>query len=221
MNVSEAMGARHSVRQYTAAPVEADKTEVLQKEVCLCNAEGDLHIQLMLDEPKAFGGLKAHYGKFSGVRNYFAMVGKKAKDLNGRVGYYGERLVLDAQMLGLNTCWVVLTYSKGGCPAEIGPDEELVCVIALGHGETEGVPHRSKAMEKLCKVDGDMPDWFRKGMEAAMLAPTAMNQQKFLFTLAPDGVRAEATGGFYSDIDLGIVRHDFEAGAGKDNFKWA
>ena len=66
-----------------------------------------------------------------------------------------------------------------------------------------------------------MPDWFRKGMEAAQLAPTAVNQQKFLFTLS-DGntVTAKAIGGFYDKVDLGIVKYHFEIGAGKENFSW-
>ena len=36
----------------------------------------------------------AKYGSFSGVRNYLTLVGKPADDLQGRIGYYGERLVL-------------------------------------------------------------------------------------------------------------------------------
>lgn len=31
-----------------------------------------------------------------------------------------------------------------------------------------------------------MPDWFRKGVEAALLAPMAMNRQKLFFALAGD-----------------------------------
>jgi hypothetical protein len=88
-------------------------------------------------------------------------------------------------------------------------------VLALGYGATQGVPHRSKPMEALCRVDGAMPDWFRAGMEAAMLAPTAVNQQKFLITLSGDRAEAKSLGGFYSMVDLGIVRYHFEIGSGR------
>ena len=71
-------------------------------------------------------------------------------------------------------------------------------------------------MSELCRVQGDMPEWFRNGMEAAMLAPTAVNQQKFLFTLDDDIVTAERTGGMYSLVDLGIVKYHFEIGSGKE-----
>lgn len=214
MNTNEAIRERHSVRSYEDRAIDKDKIEVLEKEIAECNRLGGLDIQLVTDEPRAFDSFMAHYGKFSGVRNYIAMVGKKGED--ERIGYYGERLVLLAQTLGLNTCWVALTFSKRKTGCRIGPGEKLFCVIAIGYGRTEGVEHRSRPMSELCRVQGDMPEWFRNGMEAAMLAPTAVNQQKFLFTLDNDTVTAERTGGMYSLVDLGIVKYHFEVGSGKE-----
>lgn len=86
-----------------------------------CNRESGLHIQLVLDEPRGFGGLPAHYGKFSGVKNYIALIGKKSPNLEEACGYYGEKIVLRAQQLGLNTCWVAMTYSKVKTAFQIAP----------------------------------------------------------------------------------------------------
>ena len=163
----------------------------------------------------------AHYGKFSGVTNYIAMIGKKGPQLDELCGYYGEKIVLYAQTLGLNTCWVALTFKKIPEAFQIGPGEKLTVVISVGYGATQGVPHKSKPMEELCAVNGEMPDWFRKGMEAALLAPTAVNQQKFKFTLDGDRVTAKAAFGPYTKMDLGIAKYHFELGAGKENFTWA
>ena len=186
-----------------------------------CNREGNLHIQLILDEPRAFGNVLAHYGFFKGVRNYLALVVKCGDDLDERAGYYGERIVLRAQMLGLNTCWVAVTYSKKKNHIQVGPGEKVVCVIALGYGTNPGRPHRSRPMEMLCRVDGEMPDWFRRGIEAAMLAPTAVNQQKYRFTLCGDNeVQAEAGNGAFAKIDLGIAKYHFEIGVGTEHFCW-
>lgn len=192
----------------------------MQEEVKLCNREGELHIQLVTDEPKAFSGFMAHYGKFSGVTNYFAMIGKKTADLDEKCGYYGERLVLKAQQLGLNTCWVAMTYTKIKSAFVIDPGEKLCIVIALGYGENQGVSHKSKPAGAVMKTEGSVPDWFKKGTKAALLAPTAMNQQKFLLSLNGDKVSAKAGVGFYAKIDLGIVKYHFEVGAGKGNFEW-
>lgn len=221
MTITEAMSARHSVRQYRNEPLSAEAISALRVEIAACNRESGLHIQLVTDEPKAFDGFMARYGKFSGVSNYIALIGKKTPELDGKCGYYGERLVLKAQQMGLNTCWVAMTYSKIKTAFEIRQGEKLCVVIALGYGETQGVPHKSKAIDEVSKTDGQMPDWFKSGVEAALLAPTAMNQQKFLFTLSGSRVSAKAGAGFYSKIDLGIARYHFEIGAGKDTFEWA
>ena len=112
MNLTEAIQSRHSVRQYKNKPLEAEAISALQAEIAACNQESGLHIQLVTNEPKAFDSFMAHYGKFSSVTNYIAMIGKKSPDLDEKCGYYGERLVLKAQQLGLNTCWVAMTYKK-------------------------------------------------------------------------------------------------------------
>ena len=214
MNISEAIEKRHSVRQYESKKIENDKRKILCDEISRINAESGLNLQIIFDEPKCFDSMMAHYGKFSGVENYIALVGKKDRDIEEKCGYYGERMVLLAQKIGLNTCWVAMTHGKSA--AEIKGDEKQVCLIALGYGKTQGVPHNSKPMKELCKCEAPMPDWFKTGMEAAMLAPTAVNQQKFIFELNGDKVTARVSGfGFYTKTDLGIVKYHFEAVTGR------
>jgi hypothetical protein len=220
MNLTEAMVSRHSVRQYLDKAIEPEIIDKLQAEIQLCNQESGLHIQLVTNDPKAFDGFLAHYGNFRGVQNYFALVGKKGNMLEETCGYYGERLVLYAQKLGLNTCWVALTYSKSKDAFKIGQGEKLSVIIALGYGENQGTAHKSKAIEQVTNVTGTMPDWFRKGVEAALLAPTATNQQKFTITLNGDTVSIKPGVGFYTKLDSGIVKYHFEIGAGTENFRW-
>lgn len=223
MTIQEAIEARHSVRAYKEQPLEAEVVKVLQEAVAKVNHEGRLHVQLILNEPKAFLGPFAKYGKFRGVGNYLVMAGKKADDLDYRVGYYGEHLVLLAQMLGLNTCWAGLSYSKIPHTYVLGDDEKIACYIALGYGETQGVTHKIKTIEQVSNVSDNTPLWFRKGVEAALLAPTAVNQQKFSFEYVGDN-KVVAHKGFsligYTQMDLGIAKYHFEIGAGKENFSW-
>ena len=219
MTILDAIQARHSVRSYLAKPLEAGAKHALLTEIKAVNQEGGLHIQLVTDEPRAFSSLTARYGKFSGVANYIALVGRKSPDLDERCGYWGERLVLLAQQLGLNTCWAAMTYRKVPGAFQLAPGEKLVLVIALGYGEAQGIPHKSRPAADVANVSG-APEWFRAGVDAALLAPTAMNQQKFTLTLENGKVRAKAGTGFYTRIDLGIVKYHFEAGAGKENFQW-
>lgn len=213
MDILEIMKARHSVRQYKEKKIEGEKREVLSALVKECNAQSGLNIQIIFDEPKCFDSMMAHYGKFSGVENYIALVGKKSADLEEKVGYYGEKLVLKAQELGLNTCWVAMTHGKS--TAEVRKGEKLACIIALGYGITQGIAHSNKPIAQLCNCADTMPDWFSKGMEAVLLAPTAMNQQKFYFTLENEKVTAKGGSGFYTKMDLGIVKYHFEAASGR------
>ncbi len=221
MDAFEIMKARHSVRSYNERKMEPQVVKELQELIEKCNKKGDLHLQLCLEDSAAFDGFMAHYGKFSNVNNYIAVVGKKTKDLEEKAGYYGEKVVLKARELNLGTCWVAGTYSKGKCKAIVDKGEKLLAVITIGYFDKDGIPHKTKSVEELSKVQGNVPDWFKKGMEAAQLAPTAINQQKFYFTLEGNKVTAKAGLGFLTKLDLGIVKYHFELGAGKENFTWA
>lgn len=227
MNILEAIAARHSVRKYKDKEIPRDIIAALQDKIAECNKVGNLNIQLVLNETRAFTGMLA-YGQFSGVKNYLVMVGKKSKDLDERIGYYGEQIVLLAQTLGLNTCWVGLSYRKVPKAYNVEKDEKLACMIALGYGETQGVSHKIKTVEQVSNATDITPSWFKKGVEAALLAPTAVNQQKFSFEymgMKDGSQQVQAIKGFsligYTQMDLGIAKYHFEIGAGKENFEWA
>lgn len=219
MNLNEAIVARHSVRKYQDKPIEKEIVCKLQDFIEDKSKESGVKITLHLNEPEAFGSGMATYGKFENCKNYITFVGKK--DAEEKCGYYGEQIVLYAQQLGLNTCWVALTYNKSKIVYDAEKGEKLLIVIALGYGQTQGHPRPTKSMQELCKIKNDeVPDWFRNAMEAVMLAPTAVNQQKFVFCLDGNNVEAKTLLGFYARIDLGIAKLHFEIGAGDAPFNW-
>lgn len=223
MTILDAIKTRHAVRKYADKPVETAKVATLRSEIESLNAESGLNIQLVLDEPKCFSTGMWKYGQFSGVKNYFVMAGPKGKETEEKIGYYGETLVLLAQTLGLNTCWVGLTYKKIPGTYTLRDGDIVHCVISLGYGTTPGVQHPLKPVEQFYESEGLPPKWFQDGMKAVMLAPTAVNQQKFKFILH-EGNKVEVKTSFsmvgYTNIDLGIVKYHFEVGAGKDCFTW-
>lgn len=223
MDLKEAIIARHSVRKYLDKPLRQDQIAALNSAVVLINAETGLHIQLVLNEPLAFSTGLFKYGAFSGVKNYLVMAGGKGRDVEEAIGYYGEKLVLLAQSLGLNTCWVGLTYRKIPEAYVLREGERIHCVISLGYGETSGVQHPMKARGKFYEAAGPLPDWFVAGLDAALLAPTAINQQKFKFILHPDGsveARALPSLAGYTRVDLGIAKYHFEIGAAPEKIIW-
>ena len=222
MDIYEAIKHRRTVRQYEDKPIPADIADKLNEVISSCNEEGGLNIQLVLNEPKAFNSMMAKYGSFKGVTNYIAVIGKNSPDLDEKAGYYGEKIVLEAEMLGLNTCWVALTYKKIPTAYTVKDGEKMILVIALGYGLTnDGGKRKSKNIEAVSNCTETSPEWFRKGVEAALRAPTAINQQKFFLEFDGEkGVKAKAGVGVHAKLDLGIVKYHFEIGAGKDNFIW-
>lgn len=216
MTTLEAIDARHSVRAYRSIPIPEDICSQLDAFVHACNAEGNLNIAVRYNDPDGFDSRLARYGSFRNVRNYIVLAGKADSTFDFRCGYYGEKIVLYAQQLGLNTCWAALTFNKKKVRELIAPGDTLCMVIALGYGETAGTARKSKKVEDVVISKGIMPDWFRNGVEAALKAPTAMNQQKFAFGMkgGQPAVRVKGLGP-YTKTDLGIVAYHFEAGSGR------
>ena len=229
MTLLEAIESRHSVRRYKDDPIPEDILAKLRERIREINQKAGLNIQLVTGEPKAFSGLMA-YGSFSGVKNYLVMAGKKDGELDEKIGYYGEQLVLLAQTLGLNSCWAGLSYSKIPGTYQLAEGEKVSCYIALGYGTTQGSGHKVKNIKDVSNASDLTPEWFNKGVEAALLAPTAVNQQKFFLeylgnrdngSLPKVAAKPLFSMIGYSKIDLGIVKYHFEIGAGKENFEWA
>jgi hypothetical protein len=217
MTIKEAVNERHSVRQYKNIPIEKETEKELREFIENISDENGLDLQFIVNDPECFDSFLAHYGKFTNVQNYIAMVGNKQyPNLDEAIGYFGEEIVLKAQTMGLNTCWVAGTFSKKKCKARVGKDEKLLCVISIGYGENQGQAHKSKPVEKLCKADlSTAPEWFNEGVDGALKAPTALNQQKFVITLDGDNAKITSKGGAMTKIDLGIVKYNFEAASGR------
>ena len=208
---------RHSVRSYTDKKIEGEILSKLRDKIRAINSESGLKIRMMLDEPSAFGRIMTKMTGFKNAVNYFAMIGHDDDSLAMKVGYYGEDLVLYAQSLGLNTCWAMFCGKKA-CN-DVAKDEKFLIGIAFGHGTTQGVAHKNRPIKDVADIEGK-PEWFVKGVEAAMLAPTGMNAQKFRFDYVDGNVSLTGGKSVLKQIDLGIVKFHFECGAGKENVRW-
>lgn len=214
MTELEALRERHSVRAYQDKKIEAEKVAKLKALIDQCNQEGNLNLQLLEDAGGTFKRLMSKFMGLGSAPSVIACVGPDDATLDERIGYYGQKIVLCAQMLGLNTCWAG-TFSEKNSPAKRSSGDRFPIVIAIGYGVNGGRVRKSKTMDQVVAggMDGK-PEWFRKGVEAALLAPTAINQQKFEIVLNSDGsVEFKDKGGVLSKIDQGIVKYNFEVGA--------
>lgn len=204
------------MRSYNECPIEKEKVHKLSGIIGKINDGTGLHFQLILNDPRAFSGIAAKLGTFGGVKNYFVLAGAPGRDED--VGYYGEVLVIASQMMGLGTCWVRSTYNKSKAVFDLRDGEEVYLVISVGYGKNCGKPHVSRDVHEIADGYDGAPDWYRRGIDSVMLAPTAINQQKFHFSLDGDAVKAEAGVGRFPELDLGIAKFHFDAAAGRDCF---
>ena len=216
MDMKEAMKARHMVRKYTDRAIPADIVDKLNKRVRMNNELHGLSISLMTNDKTAVPGV-VRLILAKGVNNFFIMAGPDGAD--ELCGYSGADLMLYAQTLGLNTWWVGGTYNRKGAQ-EKSEGAKPVGVIAVGYGQTQGVPHKTKTAEQVSSYDGEAPQWFKDGIEAALLAPTALAKQAFTIRGKGNKVSISCDNGIFTGVDTGLVKYHFELGAGKDNFEW-
>lgn len=220
MTIKEAMEARHTVRRYTDRVLSRGIESQLESRIAENNERYGLGMKLVTENTEAFQTvIKLVLAR--GVRNYIVLAGRAGED--ERLGYCGCDVMLYAQTLGLNTWWVGGTYNKKGVRKTAGLSEGqyLAGIIAVGYGVTQGVSHKSKRAEDISAYRGDVPEWFARGVEAVLLAPTALNKQAFRVTGEGDTVNMTCDNGIFSGVDLGIGKYHFEEGAGRENFRWA
>ncbi len=221
MNTLEAMEKRHTVRKYTDQKVSNEILETIKKRINDLNNEYGLSMKIITENKEAFGGFVKLF-MTKGVRNYLILAGNETNDLEEKLGYCGIDVALLAQQLGLNSWWVGATYNKEKVKKmmQASSKGKVASIIALGYGVSKGKPHKSKNVDEVSEYKGTAPEWFTKGVQAALLAPTAMNKQTFVLKGDGKKVAIICDNGIYTNIDKGIVKYCFETGAGKENFEW-
>ena len=214
---------RISRRTYRNEAWTQDEVDKLQTMIRQVNEESGLYIEFLAEGREAFASVRFTYGMFKNANSILLLKGRKDDShLQEKVGYYGESLVLDLTDMGIGTCWVGGTFDRKRL--NIKETEELVCVILVGHVPEftlkekimhAGISRKRKSIGVRTKCDADMPEWMTRGMEAVVLAPSAVNSQKPFFELRDGKVYASVENTYRMDLtDLGIAKKHFEQEAG-------
>ena len=218
MDMKLAMRQRHTVRKFTSESLSVELISQLNDRVCANNERFGLAISLKVGDESALpAALKLFFAK--GVRNYFVLAGSDRPGLDEDLGYASADLMLFAQALGLNTWWIGGAFSRKNVEQAV-PGKKVIGIVAVGFGATPGVAHKSKTAAEVSSYEGTAPQWFANGVQAALLAPTALNKQCFRIAGAGNKVSISENGGVFSGADIGIVKYHFELGAGTA-FEWA
>ena len=214
------MEKRHTVRKYLDKPLDMDLIGLLNDRIERNNCVYNLTFKLITNNSDGLSSL-ARLMSNNSVQNYIILAGKDNSDLDKKIGYCGADLILYAQSLGLNTWWCGSMFNGKNALKHL--DNKAVRVngvIAIGYGKTQGVPHKSKTADQVSHYKGKAPEWFKSGIKALLLAPSALNRQPYIVNGEGNKVSLKVKNGTFSQVDLGIGKYFFELGAGKSNFEW-
>ena len=214
------MEKRHTVRKYLDKPLDMDLIGLLNDRIERNNCVYNLTFNLITNNSDGLSSL-ARLMSNNSVQNYIILAGKDNSDLDKKIGYCGADLILYAQSLGLNTWWCGGMFNGKNALKHL--DNKAVRVngvIAIGYGKTQGVPHKSKTADQVSHYKGKAPEWFKSGIKALLLAPSALNRQPYIVNGEGNKVSLKVKNGTFSQVDLGIGKYFFELGAGKSNFEW-
>ncbi len=197
----EAIAKRVSVRTYTQPP--------LPDQIAALRALGDIlgndHVRFAVLQGDALPG------NITGTNCFMAVVAQEEAPGEWE-GYLGEMLVLAAYEMGLGCCWLG-TFDKKTARllAEVGPQERITCIIAVGQYDRVGTAKKRKSIEKLCKLSKSevqlLEQWQLSALRCAQVAPSALNNQPWRFAPAPGHIDVLADGNNfgYGPLDRGIA----------------
>lgn len=225
-----ALRVRRSRRSYDGRPVAAADLEALEELAGRFRPWPGARVAVICEAPAAlFMGIVGSYGGVSGAPSALAFIGRHECGPE-TVGYTGEALVLEATARGLGTCWVGGLFEAAPVRrlVEMAPDERVFAVSPLGHPTAEftrkervlfgaGRPKHRKPLEEIAPGVASWPEWAQRAVEAAQVAPSAMNRQPWRFSYEEGALVVRAVGGRMPRIsrrlDCGIAMLNAEVGA--------
>jgi len=233
MTITDAIKIRCSRRKFKGTLIEPHVVSELKNLINKYNNTGNVRMELVINNGKAFNGFTKSYGMFSGVNDYIGLIADKNDFAAAeRLGYYGELMVLHATAMGLSSCWVGGVFSRSDMPFSLFGDESVICAIIVGDSAEKesfkerlikGIAHRkSKTASDMFTSDSPVPNWFMSGMEAVEKAPSAMHRQPVMFSYKDGKISASVKdiSASMMAIDFGIAKLHFELGAGGGTWEW-
>ncbi len=225
---------RHSVRKYSGQAVASEILDRLEAVVNGFRPFPCARAVMVRDPPEdVFKGLFGSYVKVVDAPHYIAFIGdSRDPHVQECVGYIGEGIVLEATALGLNTCWVAGFVKRDVVQQHISVEEQetILSVTPVGYSlrtnerveywrNVQNIKHKRRELRELVTTGVDQFDpWITSALEAARLAPSAVNRQPWRFSVTSDSIkishiRVITDFGVSLRLDCGIAMLHAELGA--------
>lgn len=231
-----AIARRRSRRSFDPdRPVETDRLAALEA-VCRDFRPFPHARAALVNKPPVdiYRGIIGGYGKISGAGTFIAFIGDMgASSVHEETGYTGEGIILEATALGLNTCWVGGLFRSKDVASlvDLKKNERVLAVTPVGYAvKTQspgerlmtgfGLTHRRLPLARLISGNrsASLSEWTLTSLEAARLAPSAVNRQPWGFKVDRDSITLYVrTGGpefnISKRLDCGIAMLHIEVAA--------
>jgi len=200
-----AIKTRRSRRQFDSLSVSTETLTQLSKVCTEFRPFPHVRAVLVNDSPnRLFKGIVGPYGKIRGAPAFVAFIGNMdSPNVQEEVGYTGEGIILEAEALQLATCWVggFFRHEVAAPFVDMNKSEIIVAVTPVGytaeHQSLEerlmtgfGWTHRRKPLTSIATglKEEDWPGWVKAALEAARIAPSAINRQPWIFNIEPGSI---------------------------------
>lgn len=231
-----AVNTRRSRRAYDKSKTIGEEVNARLQEVCSgFRPYNSVRAEIYSTPPDdIFSNALGFYGNIKGAPAFFAFIGDITDpNVQEKMGYAGQASVLEATSHGLGTCWVALTYNAKAVKllVKLRQNEKLICVSPVGY-TTEtwsfeekvlsgfGANHQRKPLQGMVSglPEAGWPGWARAAVEAARLAPSAMNRQPWAFSIEKSSVTVSVKDrgpefNVARRLDCGIAMLHIELGA--------
>ncbi len=230
-----AIPPRRSRRRFDSIGLESSLLTQLQTICREFRPFPQARAELVAQSPdRILKGAIGPYGKVRGAPALIAFIGDKDDPyVQEKVGYLGEGIILEATAMGLATCWVGGFFRPKVAASFVGTaeTERVLAVTPVGHAAEDlsleertmtgfGRSHRRKPLAEL--VTGldqtELPHWMKSALEAARIAPSAINRQPWRFYVEPHSITVSVdnprfTFGISKRLDCGIAMLHIEVAA--------
>jgi nitroreductase len=196
---------RRSRRRFTTGLLSKDLLEQVR---IFCNSFQPFpHVRVVLiPQPpkKIFRGALGPYGKIKGAQSVIAFIGNMiSPHVQEQVGYTGEGVILEMTALKLDTCWVGGFFRPEVVRlfTEIKEHERVLAVTPIGYAAEKlsieerlmtgfGLTHHRRPLKDLVTglEESVWPPWIKAALEAARLAPSAVNRQPWRFHVETNSI---------------------------------
>lgn len=237
-----AINIRRSRRQYDQLhKIEPEKVDCLSKVCREFTPYSSARVEFIPEPPDdIFSNALGFYGNIRGAPSFLAFIGDTSDpNIQEKVGYTGEAAMLEATALGLGTCWVALTYNSKAAHSilKLGKNEKLICVSPVGYAIDKigieekaytafGANHQRKPLSSLVSglTEAEWPGLIKAAVEAARLAPSAMNRQPWKFHIVDNSITISVQSpglefNVAKRLDCGIAMLHIEIGALSNGIK--